>query len=516
MKSKITNTIYKLVIFLPLLLYFGPRSYIAYDEGFYALQARWILNNNNWVIPVWWDQLILDRTIGIQFLIAKSQQILGQTSTVAHIPSTISAGFMLFITYKLHQELISKKDAIISTLILATTYIWIDFAHLATQDMLFACLVTLGVYSLAKCSHKYHFLYLIIFGIWIGLAFMMKTFLVAVPLLSLFPYVFKKRNLINTKYFWLGLLIGFLPFIIWSISINSYLDKNIIFLLIEKFNNLSSKNNFTNPFYYYLWNIPVNFLPWSIFAIFGIIFQFKIYQKRNYLLVYFPIFFILILSLFSTKTPYYVLPIASILSLNAFIGLRELLKIESLYLKILKVTSRIIPIIIIFTIVSYVLILRNLINLNFKEELFLIVALFISLLILIFIKENRQSNFIFISILITPYLLGCSFVQSGLLTDRSRNIRESIEYILNEESLNNKTINVIGVNSADENSMSKLIKISLLTPKLGGAIKGFKDLKKLEYAWITESQISDIKNDQYELISDDKNLRPWKLIQKKI
>jgi len=104
------------------------------------------------------------------------------------------------------------------------------------------------------------------------LAFMMKTFLVAVPLLSLLPYLFIKRNLFLTKFFWLGLLIGFIPFLIWTISINQYLDQNIIFYLFEKFNILSNKNNFSNPFYYYFWNIPITFLPWSIFSIIGIIF----------------------------------------------------------------------------------------------------------------------------------------------------------------------------------------------------------------------------------------------------
>ena len=80
MNAKLISSIYKIIIFFPLLLYFGKRSYIAYDEGFYALQAKWILQNNNWVVPVWWDQFVLDRTIGIQFLIAKCQQIFGETS----------------------------------------------------------------------------------------------------------------------------------------------------------------------------------------------------------------------------------------------------------------------------------------------------------------------------------------------------------------------------------------------------------------------------------------------------
>ena len=43
----------KLLIFFPLIFYFGKRSYLAYDEGFYALQARWILEKGNWTIPLW-------------------------------------------------------------------------------------------------------------------------------------------------------------------------------------------------------------------------------------------------------------------------------------------------------------------------------------------------------------------------------------------------------------------------------------------------------------------------------
>ena len=53
--------IYKIIIFLPLLIYLGERSLIAYDEGFYALQAKWILNNENWVMPMWWGEISLDR-----------------------------------------------------------------------------------------------------------------------------------------------------------------------------------------------------------------------------------------------------------------------------------------------------------------------------------------------------------------------------------------------------------------------------------------------------------------------
>ena len=164
MRIKKIENIIKIFLFIPLLIYFGKRSLIAYDEGFYALQARWMLQNNNWIIPVWLDQYVLDRTVGIQFLIAKFQKLFGVNSFAAHLPTTIAAILMLILTYKLHQELISQKDAIFSALILATTYIWLDFAHLATQDMIFACLVTSGVYSIAKLREIKKSIYLFMLG----------------------------------------------------------------------------------------------------------------------------------------------------------------------------------------------------------------------------------------------------------------------------------------------------------------------------------------------------------------
>ena len=516
MNAKPINSIYKIIIFFPLLLYFGKRSYIAYDEGFYALQAKWILQNNNWVVPVWWDQYVLDRTIGIQFLIAKCQQLFGKNAFAAHLPSTIAGFLMLFLTYKLHQELVGKKDAIFSALILATTYIWLDFAHLATQDMVFACLITSGLYSLTKLRKGYKRIYVLMSGTWIGLAFFMKTFLITIPIATLLPYLIYKRETIHTKFFWWGIFIGFVPFLIWSFCINPYLDKNIIFYLFDKVNSLSVNNTFTNPIYYYIWNIPANFLPWSIFSLIGIIYQIKSSNQKNYILVYFPLLFVIVLSLFSTKTPYYSLPIASILSINAYLGLKVTIKIDRLKHLFFQITSKIIPVLIFFTIFIYFLILKKSIDLYLKEEVFLIGGFLISALVLMSINENKNFKSILLTFLVCPYLIGSCMVQSGLLTDRSRDIRETIEYISAKENLHNHSINVISNNLNDENSTSKLIKISLMTPNLGKEFKNLNNLKPNEYAWMIESEDIKFTNQNYQVIASDKNLNPWKLIKKKM
>ncbi len=103
----------KYILFLPLILYSGERSLIAYDEGIYVLQAKWILENNNWIAPMKWGSVMNDRTIGIQFLIALSQKMFGENLFAAYIPNIFFGSLMIYLTYELHKTLTNKDWQII-------------------------------------------------------------------------------------------------------------------------------------------------------------------------------------------------------------------------------------------------------------------------------------------------------------------------------------------------------------------------------------------------------------------
>ncbi len=506
----------KIFLFIPLIFYFGKRSYIAFDEGFYALQARWILEKGNWIIPLWWDEYVLDRTNGLQILIAKSQEIFGKNLFAAYLPTTIAAIFMLLITYKLHEEFFGKNHAIISPLILATTFLWFDYSHLATQDLIYSCLVTTGVFSLVKIKQNKSSLYILLFGIWIGLAFMMKTFLVAVPLVALSPYLFKKIKLFFNKLFWFGLIIGFIPFLIWSYFINSYIDQNIILYLIEKFNFLSNKNDSTNPFYYYLWNIPTTFLPWSIFSIIGLIsntFE-NNNENKKFILSYFPLIIIIIISIFSTKTPYYPLQISSIFSLNTYIGIKYLYSSKRYKSLVFFITSKLIPLLIFSVVITYLIFFKSFFNFTTKENVFIILGLMSFAVAWSFIKHQNNIKGILITLIIGPYFLTSLLLQSGLFTDRSRELRETMEYLSSLDILKNQVVYVDKSNTQNKEAQSKLIRISLLTPNLGDRIENIAKLNPSEIAWSTFLSNEFYANDSYQIIYDDKNLYPWKLIRK--
>ena len=86
--SKISNKfIYITFIILPLLFYFGDRSFIAYDEGYYALQGKWILESGNWIAPQWFDQVQFDRPPVLPVFLAVCYRLFGYSHFSAHLTS---------------------------------------------------------------------------------------------------------------------------------------------------------------------------------------------------------------------------------------------------------------------------------------------------------------------------------------------------------------------------------------------------------------------------------------------
>ena len=376
-------------------------------------------------------------------------------------------------------------------------------------------MVTIGIFSLVKIKSRNNKLYILLFGIWIGLAFMMKTFLVAVPLISLLPYLFIKRKLLFTKFFWLGLLIGFIPYLIWTLSIDPYLDQNIIFYLFEKFNILSNKNTFTNPFYYYFWNIPLTFLPWSIFSIIGIIFHKSENKDQKLILNIFPLIFIFIISLFSTKTPYYHLQISSIFTLNSFLGIKFLFNSKIYKSIFVLITSKIIPLFLILIACIYYFFVKNITSFNFKENTYLFLGLILFGLSWSFLENKTNFKNFLIILIMGPYLLTSSLLGSGLFTDRSREIRETMEYVSSIGIVKNQYINVIKSGKNNTESQSKIIRISLLTPNLGIRLNKIKDLRPGELAWSKETSDKIMNDNSYEILYENDTLKPWKLILKR-
>jgi len=90
-----------------------------------------------------------------------------------------------------------------------------------------------------------------------------------------------------------------------------------------------------------------------------------------------------------------------------------------------------------------------------------------------------------------------------------------MEYVSSIEIVKNQPIKVDKSRINNTRAQSKIIRISLLTPKLGEGLENIDQLKKSELAWTTD--LKKIKNNDnpFELIYENDILNPWKLILKK-
>ncbi len=512
--QKIRLIKYHIFFYFPLFFYFGPRSYLAQDEGYYALQSKWILDSGNWLAPIWWSEPVFDRTIGVQWLIASFQTVFGNSILVSHLPSLISGVIVLILTYKISHDLLGQYLSWITPFALSLSYLWINNLHLATQDMPLLALELVGIYSFHKCSLSKDKSWLFFSGIWIGLAFMLKTFMVFISLLSIAPYIFLySRRVLSSKYFYFGTIIGFLPFILWLISSVNFYGLPEVSLLYTKVQDLANTNLYSKSPFYYLWNIPLKTFPWSILAFIGCIFSFRnLSLKTNMIVLYYPLSLLILLSLFNTKMPYYALQITPYIALQTTIALRylgenkkhivlffawavSLLGLGLIIISLLNLKYNFLP-------------LFSSGDLNLASIALLVLGFFWTLSI--FAKSGK----LFLAVFLIGLYLSFSFlVQRGVFSDRTPNFRIAYQELVVPEKLQDQEIDfVFPKEDLTDRSFSQVVGLALLTKRLGERLDDPQLINKGQYAWIDKSRISELDARTYKVIIESPIFRPWKLI----
>ncbi|OUL29055.1 phospholipid carrier-dependent glycosyltransferase [Nostoc sp. RF31YmG] len=314
-----------LIWLLPLLLCnSGQDSLMAHDEGYYAGRARQMFESGDWIAP--WGNAH-HKTPGPYWLIASSYQLFGVSEFSARIPSAVAGIFCLFTIYEIGKILLGKKVAWLAATILSVEFLWLQSCRLAAPDIPMILLVLLAILSFLKAEihPKYSYYWLFIAGLSFGLGFLMRSFMIFLPMIALLPYLIgehRRHHHLANPMLYLGLAVGLIPTLAWlwlSWSRYGYESLNRLLGFVVE---LGSEDRNHNGALFYFWNIPLKSFPWFFFSLIGLaVVLHRPIPRYQLILVGFPLVWLTELSIFSTRLSHYALGLYPFIALLAALGL---------------------------------------------------------------------------------------------------------------------------------------------------------------------------------------------------
>ncbi|MGB3296794.1 MAG: glycosyltransferase family 39 protein [Phormidesmis sp.] len=311
-------------------------SLMAYDEGNFAAEARFMAESGRWLSRLWWGEPVYTHGVLLNWLMVVSFKVFGIGAQAARLPSAIACLTAVLLTYDISRIITGRRViGCLAAAMLMLFHLWFQYGHLATQDMLLVCLELLGIWGLLKAEAKpnQRIAWGFMSGLVLGLGFLTKSFMILLPAAALVPYLVlqqrRHRHLTNPGLY-LGLVtgVGLVGLWLW-LSVAQYGDV-VMASLFGKIGELGGKSFHADAGrFYYLWNIPVNAFPWPLFSMIGAWFCWRDDQQTasknpyRWLLIY-PFVLAGLLTSFSTRTPYYTLQLHPFMALFGAIALHRI------------------------------------------------------------------------------------------------------------------------------------------------------------------------------------------------
>jgi 4-amino-4-deoxy-L-arabinose transferase-like glycosyltransferase len=293
-----------------------------WDEGTVAQVAREILqapeNSDRWLFPTLWEQPYLNKPPLIHDLIALFYRWGGVNETTARLPSALLMAISVPFTYALGKELfLMRQPALLSALIYLTTLPLVRHGRLAMLDGAVVCFAIILMWSVLRSRRDLRWC----LGIGISLSLIGLTKGIIALLLGGIAFGFlawDTPRLFRSLYFWTGLIIGCVPVFGWySLQWFHYQGAFVeTAVFSQSFSRLwRAVDDNSGPPWYYLQRL-LHFLPWLIFSLSGLHFAWKnqIWSWSKLVLVWSGVYF-LVITLMSTKLPWYILPLYPALAL---------------------------------------------------------------------------------------------------------------------------------------------------------------------------------------------------------
>jgi 4-amino-4-deoxy-L-arabinose transferase-like glycosyltransferase len=252
------------------------------DEPRVAEIGREMLLTGSWAVPTLNHRPFLEEPPLYYGALALTFKAFGISDKVARIPSAFFTFASILVVFFVANFLFGPRIALFSALILATTGEYFRVAHTVIVDsaLNFFVVTSMGLFIvgyLSESTRKKLLCYLLMY-VSCSLAFFTKGFIgIVIPGLGILAFLMADRNIkeVIKMRLWLGALIFLFMTLPWFIALwhqggKDYLDIFLIHNHLQRFLPGSFSREASghhHPFYYYLIEFPVGFLPWSLLLI---------------------------------------------------------------------------------------------------------------------------------------------------------------------------------------------------------------------------------------------------------
>ncbi|QIR37302.1 glycosyltransferase family 39 protein [Tolypothrix sp. PCC 7910] len=324
------------------LIFLGNLPLRDWDEGTYAIVAREIYRNGNWLYPTLQGEPFLLKPPLMQWLIALCYDIAGVQEFTTRFPGAVLTALgvpLLYIVGRL--VFLESLPALFSALVYLTMLPVVRHGRLAMLDGMTISFFLLLLFCLLKARHHQKFALGV--GFCLGLITLTKGMLVVVlgGIAGLFILVNRQLTVLKNPYLWVGMLLGNAPAIAWYVAQyqhygDAFLQVHFQAQALDRLGTAVEGN--TGPPWYYLLEILKYGFPWLLFLPGGLYLSWKKRQTAwGCLILIGTIFYLGIISLMRTKLPWYVMPIYPFLALAIGVNLTEMWQKNKLNVKALTV-----------------------------------------------------------------------------------------------------------------------------------------------------------------------------------
>lgn len=256
------------------------------DEPRVAEIGREMALTGNLAVPTLNQRPFLEQPPLYYGALALTFKAFGVSDNVARIPSAVFALASVLVVFFVANFLWGSRTALLSGLVLATTGEFFRVAHTVIVDgaLTFFVLSSMGLFITGYLSetNRRKFLCYILMYVACTLAFFTKGFIgIVIPGLGILVFLVADKNLkeILKIRLWLGVLIFFAMTLPWFIGLwqqggTEHLKVFLFHNHLQRFlpsglaGTISGEaSGHHNPFYYYLKEFPMGFLPWTLLLI---------------------------------------------------------------------------------------------------------------------------------------------------------------------------------------------------------------------------------------------------------